>query len=328
MLDAFDSTEDLPPLRSPATKRLIDLVLLLQSTRRGYTKAEILTEVEGYGDPESASTARMFERDKRQLLGIGISIELLQPDVLHPDEVRYRVLPENALLPEVSFTEGERAALCAALAIWQTPNEAREAREAKLKLEALGVDLPTVSVPIELKGSFDLQELLLAIAARRVVRFTYRKPDAGEPSERNVEAWGIACRSGSYFVYGFDRARKDVRVFNLARVCSAFSQIGEEGAYEIPTSLDVTKVLAWEGPEEQAPLVKIQIDAGKGAFWRKRIATAEALKFESGEFEFALTSPFTMIPQLAADSPHVVVLEPAEIRASVASLLGVDHGAA
>lgn len=322
-----DDGDTVPPFTNPMAERLISLVLLLESSTRGFTRREIVERVRGYASDEAAAE-RMFERDKRELLSIGILLESYQSDPLNASEVRYRILPDTAQLPPVEFSEAERQVLQAALAAWQnTPHDA-DAKQAKFKLEALGLRLTETNPLIELGGLVDLEPLLDALRARRAVRFDYRKRESAEPQLRRVQPWGVAFRSGRQFLYGQDLDRGAVRVFNLARVTSRFTEFGGEGSFEIPTEIDVEALLRPIDSSDAGVSVELQVAAGKGHFWR-RLAGVE---FDPGlpktNLQVVLTSPFTMIPQLAGDAPGVVVIGPNEIRQRVARLVRGEHGAA
>lgn len=322
-----DDGDAVPPFSNPMAERLISLVLLLESSSRGFTRREIVERVRGYSDDEAAAE-RMFERDKRELLSIGILLESYQSDPLNAAEVRYRILPDTAQLPAVEFSDAERQVLQAALAAWQnTPHDA-DAKQAKFKLEALGLRLSETSPLIELGGLVDLEPLLDALRARRAVRFDYRKRNAAEPEQRRLRPWGVAFRSGRQFLYGHDLDRDAVRVFNLARVTSRITEFGGEGSFEIPDNVDLEPLLRPVEAADTEFKVELRIAAGKGLYWRRLAGVATDLELPATTVQVDLTSPFTMIPQLAGDAPGVVVVAPAEIRNRVARLVRGEHGAA
>ena len=66
---------------SQKTERLINLTLALLATKRHLSKSEIFEKIPGYeGSPETKE--RMFERDKEELRGLGIQIEVSNSDPL------------------------------------------------------------------------------------------------------------------------------------------------------------------------------------------------------------------------------------------------------
>lgn len=321
-----DAEDDVPPIDNPMAERLISLVLLLESSSRGFTRQEIVRRVRGYSADDVAA-ARMFERDKRELLSVGIVIDSYQSDPLDPASFRYRVFPDQAQLPPVEFTADERKVLQAALNAWrQTPHDTA-AKQARYKLEALGLQFNDATPIVELQSAIDLEPVMDALAHRRAIRFEYRKRGAGQTEVRRVQTWGIALRDGKQFLYGFDLDRADQRIFNLARVTSKIAAFGEDSSYEIPTQVDVEAMLRPEYDPAAGVRVKLRVAAGQGAYWRRFAAAPAAADRSASELEIELSAPFTMIPRLAGDAPGVVVLEPAEIRQRVAQLVRGANGA-
>jgi predicted DNA-binding transcriptional regulator YafY len=60
--------------------------------------------------------------------------------------------------------------------------------------------------------------LAKATAARRQIRFDYRKPGQGKPEPRVVDPYHLANINGEWFLFAFDHARKDIRTFVPARM--------------------------------------------------------------------------------------------------------------
>ena len=86
------------------TERLINLTLALLATKRYLTKSEIFRAVAGYsGSPETME--RMFERDKDELRGLGIEIEVKGIDPLFEDEQGYLIRSETFQLSENEFSK-------------------------------------------------------------------------------------------------------------------------------------------------------------------------------------------------------------------------------
>ncbi|MFD0690069.1 helix-turn-helix transcriptional regulator [Actinomadura fibrosa] len=91
-------------------------------------------------------------------------------------------------------------------------------------------------------------EALLTLAAatreRRRVRLRYRSWQ-GEPSERDLDPYGLVFHSGRWYVTGHDHRSGEVRTFRVDRVESAEPGTG---TYEVPEGIDpvqqVTRSLA------------------------------------------------------------------------------------
>src|SRR5215468_5329225 len=94
------------------TERLLDLVALLLDAREPITWAELREAFpEDYGAPSDEAAERKFERDKAELLELGIPVTYIQGD----DERRdgYVVDREEYYLPEIGLTPEELALLYA-----------------------------------------------------------------------------------------------------------------------------------------------------------------------------------------------------------------------
>jgi proteasome accessory factor B len=68
--------------------------------------------------------------------------------------------------------------------------------------------------------------LAKATAARRQLRFNYRKPGQQKPEPRVVDPYHLANINGEWFLFAFDHAREDIRTFVPARI-SAVAQTGK-----------------------------------------------------------------------------------------------------
>jgi predicted DNA-binding transcriptional regulator YafY len=262
----------------------------------------------------------MFERDKVELLAVGVDIEMYQADHWNQDEFRYRVKRDQALLPELSFTPNEVLVLTSAILAWQDSPNSADARDVRHKLEAVGVSTQAKVPEIRLSNEADLTVVIAAIAARKVLKFAYRKPGDPHPVERSFQAWGVALKDGAWYIYGHDVVRNDVRVFNLARVSGVFSVVGQGDSYEIPADIDVHTLLNPQVQDEQAISVTVHIAAGKGNYWREK-AGSIVEDLEETTLVVKLTHPATQIPRLAGDAPGVLVLEPAAVREQVIDLI-------
>ena len=208
-------------------ERLVNLVALLLEARRPLTFEEIRADLPAYQQEDKATAKRQFERDKDTLRAIGIPVEVAPTDVWEVEE-GYRIPRERYELPEVEFSAAEAAALFVAA----HAGVGGEAAQAFRKL-ALGVDTGVLAGLAEREGSLGvdaaaphLSDVADAVARRRRVRFRYR-PVQGRTGEREVDAWGLVFRRGSWYLVGQDRKRKEPRSFRLSRFVSAVKDLGE-----------------------------------------------------------------------------------------------------
>ena len=88
------------------TERLLDLVALLLDAREPITWAELRESFpEDYGAPSDEAAERKFERDKAEILELGIPVAYVQGDDERKDG--YVVDREKYYLPEVGLTPEE-----------------------------------------------------------------------------------------------------------------------------------------------------------------------------------------------------------------------------
>lgn len=78
------------------------------------------------------------------------------------------------------------------------------------------ISFRTSAEPILNLEIFD--KLAKATAARKQLRFDYRKPGQKKPEVRIVDPYHLANINSEWFLFAFDHARKDVRTFVPARI--------------------------------------------------------------------------------------------------------------
>lgn len=310
-----DNYESFPPLGDDqVTERLVNLVMLLTSSRFGFTKAEIAQKVPGYSD-NLAAMERMFERDKRILAANNIVVS----EPLEDDEYRYKISLESATLPELKFTPKEQEILRMATLAWENTTQKADAVLLRSKLEAIGFNAHTSDSFTRFEIPLDLETVFAALSQRRVLNFKYRRPGQTDTTKRELELWGVALRSGSWFIYGKDRIRNDIRVFNLFRVVGNFSISGEVNSYE-PQDVDLEKLLDPSNRDELVREVTLKLAADKGDYWRN-LANLDSEDRSESIVTLTLSNLNEQIPRLAQDAPGVVVIEPKEVIDLVSNLV-------
>jgi proteasome accessory factor B len=210
-------------------ERLLNLVALLLEARTPLTFDRIRETLRGaYTQEDRASAKRQFERDKDTLRAIGIPVEVAFTDGFEIDE-GYVIRKDRYYLPDISFTPEEAAALFVAA---HGPGREAEAAQAFRKL-ALGVDAglggslteAPAAAGVDASGPH-LQAVAEAVAGRRRVGFRYQ-PTEGDAGDREVDAWTLVFRKGSWYLGGLDRGRREPRSFRLSRIASDVRDLGE-----------------------------------------------------------------------------------------------------
>ena len=210
------------------TERLLDLVALLLDAREPVSWAELREHFpDDYAGISDDAAERKFERDKAELLELGLPLAYIQGD----DERRdgYLVDRDAYYLPEAGLTKEELAVLYAAGSAALT-SEAFPGRQdlahALRKMNFFAGDaLPSPRVRMELgagPGAADLsgrlEELWGACAARKWVQVEYASPKSPQTTDRRVDPYGLALRQGHWTLVGYCHLRQGIRTFHVQRI--------------------------------------------------------------------------------------------------------------
>lgn len=210
------------------TERLLDLVALLLDSREPISWAELREAFpEDYGSGSDEAAERKFERDKAELLELGIPLRYVQGD----DESRdgYLVDRESYYLPEVGLTPEELAVLfaagSAALASGAFPGRDDLAHALRKIRFFEGQELPAPKVRLELAAPQEgaelasrLEQLWTAAATHKWVQLTYYSPHGNEVTDRRVDPYGLALRQGTWWLAGYCHLRQGMRTFRVNRI--------------------------------------------------------------------------------------------------------------
>lgn len=238
------------------TERLLDLVALLLDATEPITWAEIREAFrEDYGSGTNEAAERKFERDKAELVELGIPITYQQGD----DERRdgYTVDREGYYLPDVKLTPEEVAVLyaagSAALASGAFPG-AQDLSHALRKVGFLaGNSVTTPRVRMELghgDGGDDLagklETLWAATASRKWVELAYWSPRSGTSRGRRVDPYGLALRRGFWSLVGYCHTRKGIRTFHVHRIqqMDVNSKQPRTADFEVPKDFSLDQYVA------------------------------------------------------------------------------------
>lgn len=304
-------------------ERLVNLVILLLSTRQFLTAERIRGAIEDYTKPDGTAKTeeafkRMFERDKAELRDLGVPLETGTNSVFDSEE-GYRIKQANYELPPIDFTAEEAAAVGLAARTWSSATLGAAANSALVKLRAAGVDVATsetLGLTPYLDGAdLNLQELLDAVRDRKAVRFHYRKANATEAEERTLEPWGVLSWRRRWYVAGFDRGRNEPRSFRLSRIVGKVKPFGAPDAYERPRDVDLVQMVA--GGWDDTRVARIAV-TGSGAGQLRRVADSE----QDGVLSVSYSDLNWLARIVAASGASARVIEPPELIDAVVSRLG------
>lgn len=212
------------------TERLLDLVALLLDATEPISWAQLREAFpEDYGQGSDEANERKFERDKAELLELGIPIRYVQGDDENNDG--YVVDRESYYLPEVGLTPEELAVLyaagSAALASGAFPGRQDLAHALRKIGFFSAAEVTAPKVRMELGGDTDpelshkLEQLWEAAASRKFVRIGYASPRSKEGmTDRRVDPYGLALRGGVWSLVGYCHLRQGIRTFQVHRIRS------------------------------------------------------------------------------------------------------------
>ncbi len=305
------------------TERILNLTICLLVSGRYLPKSRIREAVEGYHDLSDAAFERTFERDKDELRGLGVPIEVGSFDPLFDDEPGYRISPAEFELPSIELDADEASVVGVAARVWQHASMAESTRSALAKLRAAGVE-PDASQLASLEPSVQATEpafepLWTAVLDRARVSFVYR-----DSARRTLEPWGLTSSKGRWYVIGWDTDRQAVRMFKLSRISDEPKRVSRPAAYEVPADLDLRALARSLAPAEPTQQALVAVRLGKGPTLRRRGAPAPDAQPLPGGFE-AFTVGFgdlpTMVDEITRYAADVIVLDPPELREAVQNAL-------
>ena len=315
--------------RGDRSKRLLDLVMILLGARTPVTYREIREQFAGYQTVNAEAGLRAFERDKADLLELGVPIRYITPD--EDDSLEdggYVIDLKRFKMPEVRLTPDEISALVLAASVAHAMPGGTYPKIVDLALKKLAFDLPeepdTPTVfprtagpaPVlvhfpekRLPARPELGEIYATLESatrlRKRVTITYDSAGTGMTSKRDVDPYGLVYREGAWLCVGYCHLRQDVRSFRVDRMRDAVQAPKPKSPdFERPADFDVKAyaqrspwTFAVDPPEEvQLELTAEAAEVGNEDFGPtcvKRLSgpggDKTLITFDCANFEFAAT---------------------------------------
>ncbi|MCW2783670.1 MAG: Transcriptional regulator [Marmoricola sp.] len=256
------------------SERLMNLVIMLLVSRTYVTKDRIREVIEGYHGSEDEAFEKMFERDKAELRAIGIPLELGFVDKFFEDEQGYRIARDAFELPDLAFEPDEVAVLGLAARVWQHAGLASATSDALVKLRAAGYDVDREVLDVlqpRVQADEPAFDAMWAMTISRTpIRFGYRRPSDPAPTTRHVEPWGVVTSRERWYVVGFDRDRREPRMFRLSRVEGEVVADGRPGSFAVPEGTDVRALTANLTPVRPTSEATVLARRGSAVLLRRR----------------------------------------------------------
>ncbi|MSW65427.1 MAG: WYL domain-containing protein, partial [Actinobacteria bacterium] len=216
------------------------------------------------------------------------------------------------------------AAVGLALRLWQSAQLGGAAQGALVKLRAAGVDVDGAgALPLQPRldgGEPAFDACYTAARDRRLLTFTYTRPDEDTGVRRRVQPWGVVSWHGRWYLVGHDLDRDGTRVFRLSRVTGTPRASGPADAFTPPGDLDLAAVVARQvGRPEH--VVVLTARPGTAVGLRRRATALGPDAAGDDRLELRTTELWALADEIAAHGADVLVESPPELRSAVVERL-------
>jgi proteasome accessory factor B len=258
--------------RGDRSKRLLDMVMILLGARTPVTYREIREQFPAYQTLNIEAGLRAFERDKADLLELGVPIRYITPD--EDDSLEdggYVIDLKRFKMPEVRLTPDEISALVLAASVAHAMPGGTYPKIVDLALKKLAFDLPELpDTPTEFPrpapvlvhfpekrasagaATPHLGEIYATLESatrlRKRVTLTYQAAATGMVSKRDLDPYALVYREGAWLAVGWCHLRQEVRSFRVDRIREAVQAAKPKSPdFERPADFDV-KAYAQRSP--------------------------------------------------------------------------------
>ena len=258
--------------RGDRSKRLLDLVMLLMRARSPVTYREVRDLFAAYQTINVEAGLRAFERDKADLLELGVPVRYITPE--EDDSLEdggYVIDFKRFRMPEVRLTTDEVSALVLAASVARAIPGGSYPKIVDLALKKLAFDLPDLpDTPGEFprvpsrrpagpggtvlvhfpehrapsgqdKAMSDhFATLEAATRFKKRVALTYQTAATGAVSQRDVDPYAMVYRDSAWLLVGWCHLRNEIRSFRVDRISNAvMAPKPKSPDFERPTGFDV-----------------------------------------------------------------------------------------
>jgi proteasome accessory factor B len=293
------------------------------TTRTPVTYRDIREQFPAYQTLNAEAGLRAFERDKADLLELGVPIRYITPD--EDDSLEdggYVIDLKRFKMPEVRLTPDEVSALVLAASVAHAMPGGAYPKIVDLALKKLAFDLPDLpDTPTEFPRPSpvlvhfperrigvrpELGDIYATIEAatrhRKRVTLTYQAAATGMVSKRDLDPYALVYRDGAWLAVGWCHLRHEVRTFRVDRIREAVTAPKPKSPdFERPADFDVKAyaqrspwTFTTEPPEEvQLALAPAAAEVGNEDFGTSAVKRIDCdrvlIRFDCGNLEFAAT---------------------------------------
>ncbi len=316
------------------TERLLDLITYLLNSKEPVSWRKIKNHFpDDYARGVEESNQRKFERDKAELISLGIPIDyqsaaesqkegyLIRKERLFlseiqfsPEEFSLLMLAANAVLGNESFPYRDQLESALNKIISLQPNFSPPPDEISMTLTPMRNSAPSTVI----------QRLQDALDRRKSVFIRYHAFSTREVTERRVDPYGLLFSRGKWTLVGQDHLRGELRNFVLSRVKKLEINTRRPGTpdFKIPEDFSLHRYQnrqPWEFDRHQPITVVLEIAPHRLAELLPQLSKAEQLG--EGRFRLIVTNSARLISWVLEQKTDVRILEPQELRDRLISAL-------
>ena len=319
-------------------ERLLDLAAFLLRAAEPVSWREIQEQFpEDYGGASGEAAIRKFERDKAELLELGIPVRYLSGD--EDRAAGYLVDREEFYLPDLGLPPEDLALLylagSAALARGQfpyardlahalnklsfaarAPGASEAAAVAALRLSAGGEDQPG-----EGEAARWLEDVSRAVAHKKRVHLVYAGVERRRVTRRDVDPWGLYQKDGAWLVVGWCHLRRAVRTFHLRRILSlAVNQAAPRTPdFKVPRDFSIAEHATrepWEYQKHAPVTARVRLDPPVPPEVRRSFGPRARLSEKGGAevVELTVTDGERLVRHVLSLGDRAEVLAPRSLR--------------
>lgn len=320
--------------RADRAERLLDLISFFLGTgARPVNWEELQAAFPDYAEGSSEARIRKFERDKAELLEIGVPLVWVPPTDEEPGG--YLLAAEDYYLRDLRLDPDEATLLSVAgAAALQQPDFPfrTDLAHALDKLVYAGAGAvrpaaPVVHLPGDGAAAGVVEALGRAIASRKEIRIRYRS-FRGEETVRTVEPWGLAWRRGAWFLVGHCRLRGGPRTFQAERIVELEVNAARprQPDFDVPADFDVTAWVGrspWQFAVHEPIEVELRLDPEVALLARARFgddARIETLPGGGASVRLVARNAEAVVREALSLAPRAEVVAPAALRRRVAEV--------
>jgi len=260
-------------------QRLLDLAALLLKAAEPVSWREIQEQFPEDYSGKGEAAIRKFERDKADLLELGIPVRYAAGDEDLP--AGYLIEKDEFYLPDLRLAPEDLALLyvagSAALATGSFPygrdlahalNKLSFAARAPGASEAAAVAARSLSAGDAPEGGAGglVEELSRAVAHKKRVHLAYHGAERRERTERDVDPYGLFQQGGAWYLVGWCHLRTAIRTFHVTRIESVAVNASSPRSADFTPRKDFSLAdhatrEAWEYQKHAPVRCRIRLDA-------------------------------------------------------------------